>query len=324
MENVLITVFAVPIVLFCLRRFIPGFCWWRGCARQDQGDYDGAEQWFLRALRCEETIGRYTRERRGVALIFTSLGHLYHQQRRFPEAAEKLKAAIRIFSDLRSTQDLALCKGSLGKLYFDAGDMDAASNALKEAVADFSRLPETREAMETTLRLLDLINERGQSAAGDADGERLYTNEQYEFRFLIPHGWLEQRLVPGFAETGGQVAISHTAHRATFNVSVGPPGRPEWVAKEARAKALSRYLRGVSGRVGAIVMDSSLVVGGEPNTVAGEYDLESGGGGPLLRRRAGLISIVRPNGVEYTLQWSAMPELVSEVKRIIASFEVAE
>lgn len=314
MDKILLICTVLIAALFALRS-IPGFFCARGYAHQDNGDYAAAEHWFLRAARWEERIRQLTGRQRGVAIVNTALGLLYHRQNRPIEAAEKLKEAIRIYSNLGRNDDLAPVYASLGKLFYDVGDMDSAGGALNEALAIYSRRPVTGEAMQTVARLLDLIAERKQCP----DEPSTYTNSEYAFSFVIPAGWLRQRSVQEFSATGGQIAVSHKTHGATFNVSVGPPDRPEWSAREARVTAVRGFLSREPGRIGSIAISTSTPVGGEPNTVSAEYETETPIRGARRRRGAGLISIIH-NGLEYALQWSAESDLEDQVKGIIDSF----
>ncbi len=316
MQNYLLFGLVIAAGLFVLRRAVPGFFCSRGYAHQDKGQYEAAERWFLRAARWEEHIRQFTGQQRGVAIVYTALGLLYHCQNRTTEAAERLKSAISIYRNLGRVDDLAPVYASLGKLYYDAGDMTSAEQALNEALAIYSRRPTSGEAMETTARLLDLVVERRQ----DCDKPSTYTNAENDLSLIIPAGWLKQRSVQEFSDAGGQIAISHKTHRATFTVSVGPPDKSEWMAKEVRATAVREYLAHVPERVSDAVVTTSRSVGGERNTVWAEYQTDTTIGGATRRQRAGLISIIH-HGLEYTLQWSVEPDLEQQTKGIIDSFK---
>jgi tetratricopeptide (TPR) repeat protein len=315
MQNYLLFGLVIAASLFVLRRAVPGFFCSRGYAHQDRGHYEAAERWFLRAAGWEEHIRQLTGQQRGVAIVYTALGLLYHCQNRTTEAAERLNSAISIYRNLGRVDDLAPVYASLGKLYYDTGDMTAAEQALNEALAIYSRRSVSGEAMEATARLLDRVAERRQ----DCDKPSTYTDTENSLSLIIPADWLKQRSVQDFSDAGGQIAISHKTHRATFTVSVGPPDKPEWIAQEARATAVREYLAHVPGRVSDAAVTTFRSVGGEQNTVWAEYQTESTICGATRRQQAGLISIVH-HGLEYALQWSAEPDLEQQAKAIVDSF----
>jgi hypothetical protein len=119
------------------------------------------------------------------------------------------------------------------------------------------------------------------------------------------------------------VAISHISHAATFNVSVAPPDRPEWLSKEARAEGGRQYAQKVHDRVSAVEVAKSISVAGVTNVVIVEYDSETNVGGVWRRRRNALVSVVH-KGFEYALQWSAERDYEEEVRSIVASFQLAD
>lgn len=248
------------------------------------------------------------------ALGYSNLGLHYHKKRRVQDAIGMFKQAIEIYTDLGQINDTAPVYGSLGKVYFDNWDLDLAEDALKQALTIYKRRPHAEEAIRTITALLGLIAERRQSC-----NERCtYTNTTYGFSFIIPAGWLKKKLVQQFSITGGQIAISHKTHRATFNVSVGPPDRSEWTEREARAIAVRDYLRSVPERIGDIEVNTSISVGAESNTVSAEYETDVGHAS--RKRLSGLISIIH-NGLEYAIQWSAERDFKEQVKEITNSFK---
>ncbi|MBN2019754.1 MAG: tetratricopeptide repeat protein [Sedimentisphaerales bacterium] len=250
------------------------------------------------------------------AIGCANLGLHYHRKKKIKNAIEMFKQAIDIYTDLGQINDTAPVYGSLGKLYFDNGDLDLAEDNLQQALRIYRRCSHAQEAIATITPLLDLIAERRQRC----DEPKAYTNAEYCFSFIIPADWLKQRLAQEFTTTGGQIAISHKTHRATFNVSVGPPDRPEWIAKEARTAAVREFLAHAPGRIGHVEITTSVAVGGEPNTVAAEYETETKIRSVRRRLRNGLISIIHIE-LEYALQWSAERDLEGQVKGIIDSFK---
>lgn len=316
MKNLFITILIVGVVIFTLRRGLPGFFCFRGYAHQDRAEYESAEQWFLKALYFEKIVQKITGKQRGIAIMLTNLGLLYHCQGKIDEAANMFKKAIGIYSGIGRINDLAPIYGSLGKLYFDEGNLSSAEEALNEALAIYSRRRDAQVAIQTTATLLDLISERKQNS----DTPSTYKDTTHGFSFVIPAGWLRQRSVRQFANTGGQIAISHKKHRATLNVSVGPLDRPEWKRKNARVSAVRNYLKKVPERIGVVEVHTSDSFAGESNTISAEYETEVDVDGVSRRRRNGFISIIH-NGLEYAMQWSAESDYEEHIKGIIGSFK---
>lgn len=250
------------------------------------------------------------------AIGYANIGLHYHRKRKIQNAIDMFKRAIDIYTDHGQINDTAPVYASLGKVYLDNGDLGLAEDTLQQALTIYRRRSHAQEAINTITALFDLIAEQKQSC----EEPSAYTNAEYGFSLIIPAGWLKQKLVQQFSNTGGQIAISHNTHKATFNVSVGPPDRPEWKAREARANAVKEFLASTVGRIGSITITTSVAVGGEPNTVAAEYQTEKEIRGVKRKRRDGLISIIH-DGLEYALQWSAERDLEKQVKEIVDSFK---
>lgn len=316
MQNVLLGILLFAVAIFAIRRVIPGFFWSRGCSYQDRGEYEAAEHWFLKALSFEKGIQKITGQGTGVAHVCSNLGLLYHRQRKIQEAVSMFSTAINIYTDHHRIDEAAPVYASLGKVYFDNGDLQLAEDALNKALSIYRRRTGAQEAIDTIAALLDLISERRQGSSEPTQ----YTNMEYGFSFTIPAEWLKQRLVHQFSSTGGQVAISHKSHKATFNVSVGPPDRPECRAKETKAGAVRDFISRAPGRIGDVAVSTSTPIGGESNTVCAEYTGQRDIRGISVRTKEGLISIIH-DGLEYAIQWSATSEYEDQVKAIIASFK---
>jgi len=231
------------------------------------------------------------------------------------EAIDMFKRSVEIYIEFDHINDAAPVYGSLGKAYFDNGDLDLAEDSLKQALTIYTRRSNAQEFIQTINALLQLIAERKYNT----DSPTVFNNMEYNFSFTIPIGWLKQKLVQEFSSKGGQIAISHKSHKATFNVSVGEPDLKEWVTKESRANAVRAFLAQTPGRIGAVAVSTAEQVGGEPNSVCAEYMCQQDCRGISIKRKHGFISIIR-NGIEYTFQWSAMHEYEDQVKAIIASF----
>ena len=116
MENIIFSILATIAAIFIVRRGVPGLFCSQGFAHQDQGDYAGAERWFLKALSFEKNVQRFTGQRKGLAIVYSNLGLLYHHARRMDEAANMLSQAIAIYSDQGFPQESAPIFASLGKL----------------------------------------------------------------------------------------------------------------------------------------------------------------------------------------------------------------
>lgn len=316
MEKVLLGILLIAAAILAIRRGIPGFFWSRACSHENRGEYEAAERWFLKALSFEKGMQRIIGQGIGVAHVCSSLGLLYHRQRRIQDAISMFNTATKIYTDHHRIDESAPVYASLGKVYFDSGDLQLAEDALNKALSIYGLRTGTQEAVDTTTARLDLISERRQGPCEPTQ----YTNTEYGFSFTIPAGWVEQRLIHQFSSTGGQVAISHKSHKATFNVSVGPPDRPEWRTKSIRANAVRDFLARAPGRIGSVAETTSTPVGGESNTVSAEYIAQRNVRGASARVKEGMISIIH-NELEYAIQWSAMPGYEDQVKVIVASFK---
>ncbi len=262
--------------------------------------------------------GRALREYRSSSLAgygFFKLGLTYHRRRKITKAINMFKKAIDIYNNLGLAYDTAPVYGSLGKVYFDNGDLDLAENTLRKALALYTGLPNSHKAIDTINRLCHLIKERREPAFSS----KKYSNNAFKFSFIIPADWLEQNQAPQFTKTGGQIVVSHKTHRATFNVSVGPPDRPEWIRLEVRSMAMKEFLKRVPGLVGNIEVTTSSDFPGQANVVSARYDTITILQGVRRQRKNGIISIIQ-NNLEYTMQWSCEYELEKEIKMIINSF----
>jgi tetratricopeptide (TPR) repeat protein len=308
MRDALFVALFVAALVGVLRSAVPAHFLARGRFHEMRGDLDRAERWFRKVLAFERGI----RSLRGVALACSRLGFLHHRQRRVDDAARMFTAAIDIYSRLGRTFDSAPVIGALGKLYFDAGEWSLADKALNEALAIYCRRGGSDEAIDTIHRLLQLLAERR-----GATQARTYVNARHHFSIDVPENWVVQRLLPEFARSGGQVAISHATHKATFSVSVGAN---DLVNVDERARALATFVAGAPDRVGDVEMTSGRAVGGEPNTVCAEYVVDHG---PRATRRYGVMTIVYRN-VEYCLNWSAMADYENDVRAIVSSFKFVD
>lgn len=242
-------------------------------------------------------------------------GVKYHEERRTDEAAGMFQRAIAVCKDCGSDADSAQAYASLGKLYFDTGELDLAESHLKEGRIRFQQSPGGRNAVTRIDALLQLISERRTAPKSDTR----YADPVFRFSLTIPAGWVKQPLVDEFARTGGRLAISHISHAATFNVSVAPPDRPEWLSPDARTRAAREYVQKIPFRTGPVEVVNPTPIGGESNVVVIEYDTQAPVGGVFRRRKNCLISVVH-KGIEYALQWSAQREHEESARGIIKSF----
>jgi Tetratricopeptide repeat len=243
------------------------------------------------------------------------LAMTHHQDRRIEEAIQMYQQAIRLYTECGRETDAAPAYASLGKLYFDTGALDLAEQQLMKARPRFAQQMGARDAAARTDAILQLIAERRQASNVDTR----YSDALFHFTLTIPPGWVKQSLVGQFAQTGGRVAISHTSHAATLNVSVGPPDKPAWLAAEPRSRAATEYARNIPSRIGPATTVDPTPIGGEANVVIVEYATQALVSGQMRQRKNGLISVVH-NGLEYTLQWSAEQEYEYQARAIIQSF----
>jgi hypothetical protein len=238
-----------------------------------------------------------------------------HEARQIPEAIDLFTRAIILYEEAGRATAAAPWYASLGKLYFDVNELDRAEQNLTRALAAYRSWPEAREAIAATTALLHLIAERRQNL----DAPRAYRDSLCSFD--IPPNWANQERQPAFVHGGGRIAISHRSHAATFNLSVGPLEKPEWLLPEVRAVAVKTFLWKAPHRIGDIEVSTFVPVDGETNVVVGEYDTRRVG--PTERqRRNGFLSIVH-GGLEFALQWSAESDYEAETRRIVASFRFA-
>lgn len=242
-------------------------------------------------------------------------GLLLHGQRRTEEARRAFDRAIEIYNQTGQEGAAAPVYGSLAKLLFDIGELDAAETALNRARELYSNRLDARDAMRHIEALAGLISERRQPLPGLTS----YSDNKYHFTFVIPAGWLRQKLVPEFESTGGRIAVSHNSHAATLNISAGPPDRPSWSSKDARARDATEYVRKISGRVGGLDVRTSDSFDGEENAVVVEYEIEADVHDERRRRKAGFISVIHRD-IEYVFQWSAERDLETDVRQVISSF----
>lgn len=130
----------------------------QGYSYKDRGDYDSAEQCFLKALSILKGLGNVKQRKIGMALQHSNLGLLYHQKMRMDDAVDNLKTAIDLYNEIGVVDDSAPLYASLGKVYYDCKDYDAAEKTLKKALEIYKQRRHAREAIDTINRLLDQIN----------------------------------------------------------------------------------------------------------------------------------------------------------------------
>ena len=246
-------------------------------------------------------------------------GFAYHKERHLDDAKRSYQRAIDIYNEIDAQDAATPIYASLGKLLFDFGELDPAERNLNSALALYRRRVDGREGIDTTERILSLISERRQVS----DTQVTYVDTKYPFLFVISAGWLNQKLEPQFSRTGGRVAVSHNTHAATLNVSIGPPDRPEFLSKQARAAALRGFLQNMPDRIGDFEIRTSDLVDGETNVVVGEYETVTIVRDRKRRRKDGLVSIIHRD-LEYVMQWSAEHNLEQQTRQIISSFRFSD
>jgi tetratricopeptide (TPR) repeat protein len=135
-------------------------------------------------------------------------GLTLHEQRRIDEAERAFRNAIDKYEQLGRRDDAAPVYASLGKLLFDVGRLDDSEGALIQARGLYARRTDGGVVLSAINSLLEMIGER----RAVSSSPEMYTDERYPFSFVVPPGWVRQRLVPQFSSTGGRVAVSHTTH----------------------------------------------------------------------------------------------------------------
>ena len=251
------------------------------------------------------------------ACVKRALNH--HQERRIEEAISEFKRGVSLYKDAARSNDAAPAYASLGKIYFDIGELNLAEENLKTASTLYERRRDGREhneAIDAIEVLFALIAERRRLV----DDSGVYHDSRYSFSFCIPPGWLKQKLVPEFVNSGGRAAISHKTHAATFNISAGALDRPEWSFPEVRVVAAQDLLLKTTGLVGGVNVKTLVPVSGEENVVIAEYYTRATMAGVERRRNNGLVSILH-NGVEFVVQWSAEAEYEGQVRDMLESFK---
>lgn len=242
---------------------------------------------------------------------------VHHRERRTQEAIDSFRRAITLYDDAARPIDAAPAYASLGKVYFDIGELNLAEENLKTASRLYDKRRDGRQAKETIERLFNLIAERRRPA----DDSGTYHDSRHGFSFCIPSGWLKQKMDPQFVRSGGRVAISHKTHAATLNVSAGPLDRPEWSLPEVRVVAAQDMLLKAPGLVGRVDVKTLAPISGEENVVIAEYHTRATVAGVKRQRNNGLVSILH-DGTEFVIQWSAEADFETQVRDMIASFEL--
>lgn len=156
--------------------------------------------------------------------------------------------------------------------------------------------------------------------------DAVYSDQRFAFCFTIPKHWERRPLDRRFTGTGGQVAIALRQRGnwfgASFNVSVGALAQPEWSNKDTRARAAREFITHDAANRDIVVMASASVAG-EENTVCVEYQQHGVIDGMPSYAKHGFISIVH-RGLEYTIQWKALPDDEESVRSIIRSFRFTD
>ncbi|KAI0756962.1 hypothetical protein C8Q80DRAFT_67951 [Daedaleopsis nitida] len=99
-----------------------------------QGDFTGAEQKYLQAIRVKES-GLGTNDIT-TALSYNSLGELYLTMTRLDKAEEYLNKALRVRERAGPPSDLAVTRDNMAKLYEMKGDLGAAEKMRLQGAPD--------------------------------------------------------------------------------------------------------------------------------------------------------------------------------------------
>jgi tetratricopeptide (TPR) repeat protein len=244
-------------------------------------------------------------------------GIMSHNRGETQKAIEAFDHALKLCKQ-REGPDAARIYASLGKVYFDLGEMRKADENAEHALRIYSLHSPRSEALVHVRALRALIRER----ADIGNTVTQFRDPQFGFSFDIPAGWVRQQLVDELRRGGGRVAVSHSSHAATLNVSAGMLDRPEWRIKEVRASSAEDLLQKIPDRAGGITVDTSIPFAGEENVVNAEYETQHEIRGRLRSRRNGFLSIVH-SGIEYVVQWSAEAHLEGDARQILGSFKLS-
>ncbi len=143
-----------------MEKFRAGFFSNKGYSHQDSGQFDAAERCFLKALSLLKKLKNITEQKTGIAIQYSNLGLLYHQQGKINEAILNLEKAISIYINLNNIDDCAPIYASVGKAYFDAKKYYESEEALKKALSIYNKRKNAKEAISTINILLNTISER--------------------------------------------------------------------------------------------------------------------------------------------------------------------
>jgi tetratricopeptide (TPR) repeat protein len=143
--------------IYILRKAIPGYFWRTAVSYQDNHDYEMAEKYLLKALTIEKVVQKMTGSAAGVAHISTSLGFLYHHQRRLGEAVEMFSRALSEFANNGHNATRAPILAAIGKAYFDSGELALAEDNLRKAREAYGHHPAALEGIRAIDSLLEAI-----------------------------------------------------------------------------------------------------------------------------------------------------------------------
>lgn len=146
-----------------MKKVIAAFYVRKGYSHQDRGDYETAEQCFQKALSILKKLGNIKQRKIGMALQYSNLGLLYHQQMRTDDATECLKTAINLYTEIGVIDDCAPLYASLGEVYYDCQDFDSAEKMLGKALEIYRQRRHAREAIDTINHLVGQIKIKKQS-----------------------------------------------------------------------------------------------------------------------------------------------------------------
>lgn len=106
----------------------------QGRARLNQGDYEGAERFYRRAL--ELKLAGLGVNNSSTALSYNALGEAYIKLGRLDEAEDHVKKAVSIAMECGPSWDLAYYRENLGVVYEMKGDLKMANEIRRRGASD--------------------------------------------------------------------------------------------------------------------------------------------------------------------------------------------
>lgn len=97
------------------------------------GDLDKALEYYGKALKLEEALGR----KGGIAGVLGNIGAIYFTKGELDKALQHFEKALKLNEELENKKGMANQLGNMGALYFTKGELDKASGSYKKALKIF-------------------------------------------------------------------------------------------------------------------------------------------------------------------------------------------